>query len=54
MAAFGDGEDRWVDYATVNDRFFVNNVSLGVYATIVEQEGYREAKANLKQVYPQS
>jgi diacylglycerol kinase family enzyme len=33
-----------VDYATVNDRFFVNNVSLGVYATIVQQEGYREAK----------
>ena len=45
VAAFGEGEDRWVDYATVNDRFFVNNVSLGVYATIVQQEGYREAKA---------
>ena len=29
----------------VNDRFFVNNVSLGVYATIVQQEGYRDAKA---------
>ena len=37
--------ERRVDYATVNDRFFVNNVSLGVYATIVQQEGYREAKA---------
>ena len=31
---------------TVNNRFFVNNVSLGVYATIVQQEGYREAKAD--------
>ena len=29
----------------MNDRFFVNNVSLGVYATIVQQEGYRKAKA---------
>jgi diacylglycerol kinase family enzyme len=43
--AFHDAIERRVDYATVNDRFFVNNVSLGVYATIVQQEGYREAKA---------
>jgi diacylglycerol kinase family enzyme len=43
--AFRDAIERRVDYATVNDRFFVNNVSLGVYATIVQQEGYREAKA---------
>ncbi len=44
MEAFTDAVERRVDYATVNDRFFVNNVSLGVYATIVQQEGYREAK----------
>jgi len=43
--AFGDAIERRIDYATVNDRFFVNNVSLGIYATIVQQEGYREAKA---------
>ena len=43
--AFRDALERRVDYATVNGRFFVNNVSLGVYATIVQQEGYREAKA---------
>jgi diacylglycerol kinase family enzyme len=43
--AFRDAVERHVDYATVNDRFFVNNVSLGVYATIVQQEGYREAKS---------
>jgi diacylglycerol kinase family enzyme len=43
--AFVDAVERRVDYATVNDRFFVNNVSLGVYATIVQQEGYRDAKA---------
>jgi hypothetical protein len=44
MIAFRDGVERRIDYATVGDRLFVNNVSLGVYATIVQQEGYREAK----------
>jgi diacylglycerol kinase family enzyme len=44
LDAFRDAVERRVDYATVNDRFFVNNVSLGVYATIVQQEAYREAK----------
>ena len=28
----------------MNDRFFVNNVSLGVYAKIVQEESYRDAK----------
>jgi diacylglycerol kinase family enzyme len=42
--AFRDAIERRIDFATVNDRFVVNNVSLGVYATIVQQEGYREAK----------
>ncbi len=52
--AFRDAIERRVDYATVNDRFFVNNVSLGVYATIVQQEGYREAKAETtKQLLPE-
>jgi diacylglycerol kinase family enzyme len=45
VEAFTDAVERRVDYATVNERFFVNNVSLGVYATIVQQEGYRDAKA---------
>jgi diacylglycerol kinase family enzyme len=44
MVAFRDGVERRIDYATVGDRLFVNNVSLGVYATIVRQPGYREAK----------
>ena len=44
MDSFRDGLERRVDFATVNGRLFVNNVSLGVYATIVQQEGYREAK----------
>jgi diacylglycerol kinase family enzyme len=52
--AFRDAVERRVDFATVNDRFFVNNVSLGVYATIVQQEGYREAKADTtKRLLPQ-
>lgn len=51
--AFRDAFERRIDYATVNDRFFVNNVSLGVYATIVQQEGYREAKVQTtKDVLP--
>jgi diacylglycerol kinase family enzyme len=44
LTAFVNGEDRFIDYATVNDRVFVNNVALGVYAAIVEQETYRDAK----------
>ncbi len=52
--AFRDALERRVDYATVNGRFFVNNVSLGVYATIVQQEGYREAKAaTTRQLLPE-
>jgi diacylglycerol kinase family enzyme len=47
--AFRDAVERRVDYATVNDRFFVNNVSLGVYATIVQQSEYRDAKAQTTQ-----
>ena len=42
--AFRDGVERRIDFATVNGRFFVNNVSLGVYAALVQQEGYRDAK----------
>ena len=45
LHAFRDAIERRIDYATVGDRLFVNNVSLGIYATIVQQEGYREAKS---------
>lgn len=45
LHAFSDGIERRIDYATVGDRLFVNNVSLGIYATIVQQAGYREAKS---------
>ncbi len=44
LQGFRDAVERRIDYATVNGRFFVNNASLGAYATIVQQEGYRDAK----------
>lgn len=44
LAAFDDGVDVVVDLAEVNGRVFVNNAAMGVYAKIVQSEGYREAK----------
>jgi diacylglycerol kinase family enzyme len=44
VRAFRDAIERRVDYATVNGRLFVNNVSLGVYAQIVHDDAYRDAK----------
>ena len=44
LDAFIDGGERRIDLAFVNDRIFVNNVSLGIYAEIVQSEAYRDAK----------
>ncbi len=33
MVAFREGVERFIDYGTVGNRLFVNNVSLGIYAT---------------------
>jgi diacylglycerol kinase family enzyme len=44
LDAFVNGGERIVDLAEVNDRVFVNNVSLGLYADAVQRPGYREAK----------
>ncbi len=44
LDAFVDGGERRVDLAEVNGRVFVNNVSLGLYASAVQRSGYREAK----------
>jgi diacylglycerol kinase family enzyme len=44
LDAFVDGGERVVDLAEVNGRVFVNNVSLGLYATAVQRDGYRNAK----------
>ncbi|GAA4556219.1 diacylglycerol/lipid kinase family protein [Pseudonocardia xishanensis] len=46
LAAYGDAVERRIDLALVGDRVFVNNASLGVYATVVQSEGYREAKVS--------
>jgi diacylglycerol kinase family enzyme len=44
LDAFARGEERRIDLGRVNDRVFVNNASLGVYASIVQSADYRDAK----------
>ena len=44
LDAFTDGVERRIDLARVNERVFVNNASLGVYAKVVQSEAYRDAK----------
>jgi Diacylglycerol kinase catalytic domain len=44
LDAFVDGGERIVDLADVGGRVFVNNVSLGVYASAVQRSEYRDAK----------
>ena len=45
LDAFVDGGERRVDLAEVNGRVFVNNVSLGLYAEAVQQQGYRRRRS---------
>ena len=44
LDAFVDGGEHLVDLGEVNGRVFVNNVSMGLYATAVQSKGYRDAK----------
>ncbi len=44
LVAFTNGVLRTIDYATANGKLFVNNVSFGLYASIVENDSYRDAK----------
>ena len=44
LDAFVDGGERVVDLAEVSGRVFVNNVSLGLYASAVQRDRYRAAK----------
>ena len=45
LEAYGpDGLERRIDLATINGSVFVNNVSLGVYASIVQSDHYRDDK----------
>ena len=39
-----DGPERRIDVGMVGDRMFVNNVSLGAYADVVAEPGYRAEK----------
>lgn len=44
LDAYGEAFEQTIDLADVNGRVFVNNVSLGLYATIVQSPEYRDAK----------
>ncbi|HEX4820916.1 MAG TPA: diacylglycerol kinase family protein [Acidimicrobiales bacterium] len=44
LDAYDDALEHRVDLATVNDRVFVNNASVGLYAKIVQDPDYRDAK----------
>ena len=44
LDAFGAATERRIDLASVNGRTFVNNASLGLYASITESAQYRDAK----------
>jgi diacylglycerol kinase family enzyme len=44
LDAFTEGVERRIDLGRVNDRVFVNNASLGVYAKVVQSDAYRDAK----------
>ncbi|MFD7321716.1 diacylglycerol/lipid kinase family protein [Streptomyces sp. NPDC059875] len=45
LDALTDGEELRIDLGTVSGRSFVNTVSFGVYADIVQRPEYRDAKA---------
>ncbi len=44
LDAFDEAVERRIDLAEVSGRVFVNNVSLGVYARIIQSPEYRDAK----------
>jgi diacylglycerol kinase family enzyme len=44
LAAFPAGREARIDVAAVNDRLFLNCVSLGIYGEAVRQSAYRDAK----------
>lgn len=54
LDAFGPAVERRIDIGLLGDRVFVNNASLGVYAAVVQSEGYRDAKtATLARMAPE-
>ncbi len=54
LDAFVDGWERRIDLGVVNGRVFMNNVSFGVYAEIVQSDSYRDQKlATAAQMLPE-
>jgi diacylglycerol kinase family enzyme len=53
LGAYGDAVERRIDLAAIGDRIFVNNASMGVYATVVQSDAYRNTKlATTAQLMP--
>jgi diacylglycerol kinase family enzyme len=48
-AFYGGYEERRVDVGRINGRLFINNVSLGVYAQMLGDPGYRQDKLRVAQ-----
>jgi diacylglycerol kinase family enzyme len=44
LEAFGEARESVIDLGDVNGIVFVNNVSLGIYAEIIQSDAYRNAK----------
>src|SRR5215211_6367026 len=49
LDAFYAGHERRVDVGRINGRLFINNVSLGVYAQMLGDPGYRQDKLRVAQ-----
>jgi diacylglycerol kinase family enzyme len=49
LEAFDAGNERRVDVGQVNQRIFINNVSLGVYAEMLGDPAYRQDKLGVAQ-----
>jgi len=47
LDAFGEAVQRHIDIASVNDRMFLNNVSIGAYGEVVASEEYRDNKVGV-------
>ena len=44
LDAFVEGVERRVDHGLAGDRFFVNNVSMGIYPHVVDDPDYRDGR----------
>ncbi len=49
LDAFASGHERRVDVGRINGRMFINNVSLGIYAEMLGDPGYRGDKLGVAQ-----